>query len=157
MDGVANQRQQREMAWGAKVSPAFRDRVRWSCGVLGAEPDDYMTCIAFESGGTFSPCVLNKAGSGAIGLIQFMPATARSLGTSMVALGRMSAEDQLLYVHKYFERFTGRLPTLADLYMAILWPSAIGKVDATPIFVAGSREYEQNRGLDKDQIGRAHV
>lgn len=41
-----------------------------------------MAAMAFESGETFSPSIKNAAGSGAVGLIQFMPSTAKALGTS---------------------------------------------------------------------------
>lgn len=45
---------------------------------------------------------VNAPGSGAIGLIQFMPSTAKGLGTSTSALKQMTAVDQLAYVEKYF-------------------------------------------------------
>src|SRR3546814_174031 len=66
----------RPIAWGAKVSQEFRDRIWWIAEELGLNPDDLMACIAWESGETFSPSIKNMAGSGATGLIQFMPTTA---------------------------------------------------------------------------------
>jgi hypothetical protein len=59
-----------------------------------------MAAMAFETGGSFSPAVPNKAGSGAVGLIQFMPSTAKGLGTSTEALKKMSAVQQLDFVKK---------------------------------------------------------
>lgn len=146
----------RPIAWGAKVSETFRGRVWWMADTLGIDPDDLMACMAWESGRTFSASVLNKAGSGAIGLIQFMPATARALGTSTVALSQMSAEDQLNYVYKYFLPYKGRLRTLADLYMAILWPAAVGKPDDYVLFDRKKRPvaFRQNAGLDTDRNGK---
>src|SRR5690606_22727031 len=88
----------RALAWGAKVSAEFRARLCEVAAALGVEPDYLMACIAFETGETFRPDVRNAAGSGAVGLIQFMPATARGLGTSTEALARMSAVEQLDYV-----------------------------------------------------------
>lgn len=145
-----------QMAWGAKVSPVFRDRVRWICDqLLYPEPGDLMTCIAWESGRSFSPSKRNMAGSGATGLIQFMPATARALGTTTDALAAMSAEDQLNYVYKYFEPYKGRLRNLSDLYMAILWPKAVGKPDDYVLFQGpGSITYRQNAGLDANRDAR---
>jgi len=140
------------IAWGRRVSPDFKDGVISICAELRCDADNLMACMAFETARTFNPALRNPA-SGATGLIQFLPATAKGLGTTVDALAAMSATDQLEYVREYFKPWIGRLATLPDLYMAILWPSAIGKVDATPIFVAGSREYEQNRGLDKDRDG----
>jgi hypothetical protein len=136
------------LAWGAKVSPVFRDRVRWIGEALGVSPDDLMACMAWESGRTFSPSVKNMAGSGAIGLIQFMPGTAKALGTTSGQLATMTAEDQLNYVFKYFQPYKAKLKTLSDLYMAILWPKAVGKPDDFVLFEGPGIAYRQNAGLD---------
>lgn len=144
------------LAWGAKVSAEFRKRVLAICADLKVNPDYLMACMAFESGRSFSPSVPNAAGSGAVGLIQFMPTTAPGLGTTTEALAAMTAEDQLLYVHKYFTPFRGRLSTLADVYMAILWPAAVGKPDDYGLFVKDGpkpRQYIQNKGLDVNGDG----
>jgi hypothetical protein len=109
--------------------------------------------MAFESGETFSPSVRNAAGSGATGLIQFMPSIATMLGTTTAALARMTAERQLDYVARYFEPYKGRLRTIEDVYMAILWPAAIGKPLDHVLFAAPRRTYQQNRGLDRDRDG----
>ena len=90
------------LAWGKKVSDAFRSRVVEICTNLGSDPNWLMACMAFESAHSFSPSIVNKAGSGAIGLIQFMPATANALGTTTEHLATMTAVQQLDYVEKYF-------------------------------------------------------
>lgn len=141
------------IAWGAKVSQVFRDRVKWIADELGVSASDLMACMAWESGRSFSPSIKNMAGSGATGLIQFMPATAKRLGTTTTALAAMSAEDQLNYVYKYFAPYTGRLHGLSDLYMAILWPAAVGKPDDYPLFTGGI-SYRQNAGLDANRDGK---
>jgi hypothetical protein len=112
--------------------------------------DWLMACMAWETGETFSPSVRNGAGSGAIGLIQFMPATARALGTTSEQLALQTAENQLLYVERYFLPYKGRLNTLSDVYMAILWPAAIGKPEKALLWDAATRPttYRQNAGLD---------
>lgn len=143
----------RPIAWGAKVSPTFRERVWWICDTLRLDPDDLMSCMAWESGRTFSASIVNKAGSGATGLIQFMPTTAKALGTTNASLARMTAEDQLNFVYKYFRPFAGRLKSLSDLYMAILWPAAVGKPDDYALFTGGIA-YRQNAGLDANKDGR---
>jgi hypothetical protein len=66
-----------DIAWGAKVSPVFKARVLWIADSLGCSPNDLMACMAWESGESFSPSKKNMAGSGATGLIQFMPSTAK--------------------------------------------------------------------------------
>ncbi len=142
----------RPIAWGKHVSPVFRERVWWIADTLGLDPDDLMSCMAWESGETFRADVKNMAGSGATGLIQFMPSTAKSLGTTTTELAKMTPEDQLNYVYKYFRPFHGRLNNLGDVYMAILWPKGVGKPDSYVVFDSGVT-YRQNAGLDINKDG----
>lgn len=143
------------LAWGAKVSQEFRRTVVDIAQGLGIEPDWLMACIAFETGYSFSPSVRNAAGSGATGLIQFMPATAKVLGTTTDELARMSAVEQLEYVRLYFKPYAGRMKTLSDVYMAILWPAGIGKPENWALWdrVSKPTTYRQNAGLDFDKDG----
>ena len=67
-----------EMAWGKKVSPAFKRKVIEISAELGIDPNNLMAAMAFESARTFRADIQN-ARSGAVGLIQFMPATAKGL------------------------------------------------------------------------------
>lgn len=145
----------RSLAWGAKVSEAFRDRVFTIADDLATQPDWLMACMAFETGETFSPSVRNAAGSGAVGLIQFMPATARGLGVTSEQLAAMTAEQQLGYVHNYFKPYRWRMKSLADAYMAILWPAAIGRPDSAALWSREERPttYRQNAGLDGNRDG----
>jgi hypothetical protein len=142
-----------QIAWGAKVSSDFRARVIAIAGELGTNPDFLMSAMAFESGETFSPSIRNAAGSGATGLIQFLPSTAMSLGTSVEALAAMTAEEQLVYVEKYLNPYKGRIGNLEDLYMSILRPAAIGKPDSFVLFRRGTIAYEENAGLDANKDG----
>lgn len=146
------------LAWGAQVSEEFRDRVEDICAHLDIDPSWLMACMAFESGETFSAGIRNKAGSGAVGLIQFMPTTAAVLGTSTEALAAMDAEDQLNIVGAYFEAWRLRLHSLGDTYGAILWPGMIGKPDDAVIFDKADphhpKLYLENRGLDLNQDGK---
>lgn len=143
------------LAWGAKVSPEFRDKVRSIAAGLGVDPSDLMACMAWESGRSFSPSKKNMAGSGATGLIQFMPATAKGMGTTTAALAALTAEQQLDWVEKYFRPFKGKLRDLSDLYMAILWPLAVGKPLEYVLWDAKSRPttFRQNAGLDTNRDG----
>lgn len=146
-----------KLAWGRKVSPLFCEKVVAICKDLGFEPSYLMAAIAFETGETFSPSILNKKGSGAVGLIQFMPSTALALGTSSEALKGMTAEDQLHYVHKYFTFKKGKVNELSDVYMTILWPSAVGKPEHYVLFDKNDKlhpkRYIQNAGLDFNKDG----
>lgn len=143
------------IAWGARVSAAFRDKVRVISARLGCDPSDLMSCMAWESGRSFSAGVKNMAGSGATGLIQFMPNTAKGLGTTVEALAKMSAEQQLDWVEKYFAPFRGRLKDLTDLYSAILWPTAVGKPLEYVLWDKRTKPetFRQNAGLDVNKDG----
>lgn len=147
-----------ELAWGAKVSQTFKERIIWIADSLLMPKDGanwLMACIAWESGESFSASVRNMAGSGATGLIQFMPATAKQLGITTEALALMSAEDQLNYVYKYFQPYKGKLLKLSDVYMAILWPKAIGASDTSTLWSSNGMPttYRQNSGLDINKDG----
>ncbi|MEP6915367.1 MAG: peptidoglycan-binding protein [Acidobacteriota bacterium] len=139
------------------TSEEFKAKVVQIAGRLDTNPNFLMAVMSFESGGTFSPSVLNQAGSGAIGLIQFMPATAKGLGTTTAALAEMSAEAQLDVVEKYFRPFKGRLDTIEDTYMAVLLPKAVGKGSEFVLFQKPSVAFDQNKGLDIDKDGRITV
>jgi hypothetical protein len=142
------------IAWGAKVTPAFKNKVIKICTNLGIPPDYLMSCMAFETGETFKPDIKNAAGSGAVGLIQFMPRTAKGLGTSTDSLSKMTAVKQLDYVEKYFHPKKSKLKTLEDVYMAILYPAAIGKPSSHTLFSKNTATYDQNKGFDKNKDGK---
>lgn len=141
-----------DIAWGNRVSPAFKQKVIQISQQLACDPNNLMAAMAFETGETFSPSIRNPA-SGATGLIQFMATTAHALGTSTDALAVMSADTQLDYVYAYMQRFTGRLNSVEDVYMAILWPVAVGKPMDYVLFAEGGAAYAQNKGLDTNQDG----
>ncbi len=144
-----------KVAWGAKVSPLFKERVLWMADALECDPSDLMACMHWESGGTFRPDIKNAAGSGATGLIQFMPSTAKGMGTTTAALAKMKAEDQLNYVYRYFRSYAGKLRNLGDVYMAILWPGGVGKPDHYVLFDRSKKPvtFRQNAGLDVNKDG----
>jgi len=143
------------LAWGAKVSPEFRAKVILIASRLGCNPSDIMACMAWESGRSFDPGKKNMAGSGATGLIQFMPDTAIGLGTTTAELSRMTAVQQLDWVEKYFQPYKGKLRDLSDIYMVILWPKAVGQPLEYVLWDKNSRPttYRQNAGLDGNHDG----
>jgi hypothetical protein len=70
----------------------------------------------------------------------------------------MTAEDQLNWVYHYFVlQMTrhGKITTLEDCYMAILWPNAIGRPASSPLFDRSEKPttYRQNAGLDANKDG----
>ena len=126
--------------------------------------NDLLAMMDFETGGTFDPATKNMAGSGATGLIQFMPDTAKSLGTTTEELSEMSRAQQLEYVDKYLKtNLEGRIgpegADISDLYMSVLFPAAVGKPDDFVLFGEGAiskkyeGRYEANKGLDANNDG----
>ena len=140
-----------------KVSPEFKKKLINIADYLNIEPNYLTAIISFETQHTFSPAIKNIAGSDATGLIQFLPSTAEGLGTSVEELAKMSPEEQLDYVAKYFEPYKSRLNSLEDVYMAVLYPKAIGKDKDAVLFQQGTKEYTQNNGLDRNKDGSITV
>lgn len=167
------------LVWGAKVSCAFRMKVIDIAHKLQADPNHLMTCMAFETGGSFLPYLLSghkahntplpqditdkQLDNCAVGLIQFTQIAVDHLNTigankiSKRKLSHMTAEEQLDYVYLYLKEFRGRLNALEDFYLTILMPRAVG---AKPDFVVFSRAederkkkkwYARNSGLDRNK------
>lgn len=144
------------LAWGAKVPHAFRAKVFTICRDLGwgdEHPSWLMACMAFETGRQFRSDTRNPHSS-ATGLIQFMAATARGLGTTTLKLAAMREVDQLDYVRRYFQPYAHRIHSLEDMYMAILWPRGVGQIIEYVLWKTGTRAYAVNRGLDANRDGR---
>lgn len=128
---------------GKKALLQLQQQFGWSEDQL----DYLIACMKFES--NLNPQAVNKA-SGAVGLIQFMPAICKAYGTTTELMKSRSFAQQIPYVKKHFLPYYKRTYTLSDMYMAILYPSCIGKPDDYPMFVNG-KKYEQNKGLDKNK------
>lgn len=135
-----------------RTSASFRRKVVEIAGRLRMNPTHLMAVMSFETGETFSPSKRNRL-TGATGLIQFMPSTARRLGTTTSELSRMSPERQLDYVERYLRPYRGKMNSLEDAYMAVLWPAAVGRGPNHVLFRRGTRAYRQNNGLDRNRNG----
>ena len=70
---------------------------------VGANPEDLLKVMLYETGGTLSPSKRNSR-TKATGLIQFIPATAKGLGTNIDALSQMTPQEQLFFVQKYLKQ-----------------------------------------------------
>lgn len=105
----------------------FENKVISVANDLGiANPNWLMQIMKAESG--LRADIVNPKG-GAIGLIQFMPRTAKGLGTTTDTLRNMSRVDQMDYVEKYLQPYAGRLNSYFDLYLVVFFPAAIGNTD----------------------------
>jgi peptidoglycan hydrolase-like protein with peptidoglycan-binding domain len=132
-----------------KHGPEFVQKVKEMATRLGVKPEWILAVMKNESG--MDPKARNPSG-GATGLIQFMPATARGLGTTTEALSKMSATEQLKYVEKYFAPFKGKITSGTDLYMATFWPAGVGKPDSYNI--GGAEVARVNKIFDLDKNGQ---
>jgi spore coat assembly protein SafA len=147
------------LAYADQVSPKFAQKVVEMAERLKVDPNHLMVVMHFETGGTFSPSIKNPMSS-ATGLIQFLPSTARSLGTSTAELATMSPERQLDFVERYLAPYAGRMNNVEDAYMAVFYPAAIGRSSNSVLFSQGSLAYQQNAGLDRNhdnQITKAEA
>lgn len=131
------------------LSPAGLAKLVSIADQLGTDPDYLATVIKFEGG--FKTTAKNPF-SGATGLIQFMPSTARALGTTTDELAKMTDVDQLDYVYKYLHD-KGNVSTLERLYLAIFYPKAMGMNPDDIIAYSGDPVYEQNKGFDTQGNG----
>ena len=141
-----------------KLTASERTALIAAANKLGINPDWLATVISFETAGTFSPSIVNRAGSGAFGLIQFMPNTARNiLGTSTadeaVRIGKaMSFGEQL--TRMVIPYFSGRkMSSLEDVYLAVFYPAAMNKPGSYIIGATPGAVYTQNAGFDKSGKG----
>lgn len=137
-------------------SPDFNTKLEKISNALGVKSSDLRAIMRQESGSKGAQAY-NKT-SRATGLIQFMPKTAKSLGTSVEELYKMTAVEQLDYVYKYFKSVNVQPGTdLGGLYMAVFYPKYMHKPDNHVISVRGNKVYDQNRGLDRNHDGTITV
>jgi hypothetical protein len=139
------------------TAPEFR-LLDQHAAAVGATAGALATVIEFEPAGTFSPSIRNPT-SGATGLIQFTASTAKTLGTTLDALAKMTFAEQLLRVRQFYlkvipaaTRARGGMGA-GELYVATFAPAALGTPNGHAIFKRGSKAYEQNAGLDTDKDG----
>lgn len=106
-----------------------------------------------------NPKAVNKD-SRSTGVLQFTPATAKSLGTSPKELLDMSVYEQLHYVDKYISALSGKskyhINSYEDLHLSVFYPKALGKGSDYVIGYEGSRAAEWNKRF-KNKDGHVTV
>ena len=136
----------------------FLEQVHQMCIQLNAHAMALLSIMHHETAGTFNPKIRNKY-SGATGLIQFLPATARALGTSTNELKSMRQRQQLEYVERYFQQRQEEGADLSNpdaLATAVFYPRANGDTNHV-IARRGSRTYRLNRQVDRNRDGILHA
>lgn len=143
-----------------RLSPAELGELAAAAAAIGIPVDWLAAVISFETAGTFSPSVRNAKGSGATGLIQFMPSTAQALlrtatrDEAIRQTAAMSFGEQLRrMVVPYFAPYAARLKSLNDVYLAVFYPAFISKADGDVVAHAGSPVYDQNSVFDTSGKG----
>jgi hypothetical protein len=137
---------------------AFESKVREVSRKLNIPPEWLMAVMHSES--KFDASVSNYKGSGATGLIQFMPATAKEFGISVAQLKNLSHVEQLNYVYKYLSAKQTQFrayETLTDLYIAILYPKALTEDFCYSLYSKPSVSYVMNSGLDLNSDGNVTI
>ena len=138
------------------TSREFRFKARMVANSVSCKLHDLALVMSFETAGSFSPSKENPI-SGAVGLLQFMPDTLHALGVSKSQASAMTDVQQLDLVRRYLEPFAGRIGNLNSLYMSVLWPRLVGASGNAALFSKGSKEYNQNAGLDVNHDGTVQV
>jgi hypothetical protein len=126
----------------------FTEKVNSISSELGIEANWLMFVMWFES--KLNPQAVNPI-SGAQGLIQFMPSTARSLGTTTDVLKRMNNVQQLDYVLAYLRPYKGKMKRWIDVYLAVFYPKAMGNpnfVITSDIVAKQNKVFDLNGDLD---------
>ncbi|HMS52377.1 MAG TPA: transglycosylase SLT domain-containing protein [Chitinophagales bacterium] len=134
---------------------AFSNKVYKVAADLTIEPDWIMAVIDSES--EFHPTISNRNNSGAKGLIQFMDFTLRELGYKKLPTNPINQLDLVkAYLFEATEKY-GKINSVADLKIAILYPKALNKPNSHVLWKKRSAGYHQNRGLDANKDGMVTV
>jgi len=139
--------------------PDFKKKLEKIAAALGTTPNAMLAVMKLESG--VNPAARNASG-GATGLIQFMPDTARRLGTTTDDLRKMDGVQQLDYVYRYYKMTGVGDGSAGDLYMATFMPKYVGYPDHHVLGASGDSGfsgavYRQNKVLDRNHDGKITV
>ena len=139
------------------LSQEFYNKVVQVSKRINCNPNDLMGLMNSESG--LDSTAENKIG--AVGLIQFIPETAKSLGTTTQELKAMSPEEQMVYVEKYLVKakksagYTNDAKIGAGTLYALTFLPGYAKND---ILAEKEKDpnkyYAQNSGLDLNKDGK---
>ena len=144
-----------ELKLNNTYGPKFLEKTKQIAKRLNCDYKDLLGLMNSESG------INSKAGNpngGATGLIQFMPSTAKKLGTTTTALKNMSPIEQLDYVEKYLIQAKAAAGfsssdkiSAGDLYALTFLP---GRANREVLTSQGENFYAQNSGLDANKDGK---
>lgn len=136
------------------LSPEFYQKVVDIAKKVNCSPNDLMGVMNAESS-------LNSSAEnsiGAVGLIQFIPSTAKGFGVTKEQLKNMTPERQLDYVEQFLVKAKGNAGFAESdkidsgtLYSLVFLPKYARNEVLTS---SGEKAYDQNKGLDVDKDGK---
>ena len=128
-----------------KNDSAFLEKTKQIAKKLNCDYKDLLALMNSESG--LNSKAVNSS-SGATGLIQFMPATAKDLGTTTEKLKNMTPTEQLDFVEKYLVKMkkaagfkSGEKLDCGDLYALVFLPGRAKReivTDSSEIYYAAN-------------------
>ncbi len=126
-----------------------------ACISRGWDPNHLSRVIEYES--QYKTTARNNKSS-ATGLIQFMPSTARGLGTSVSKINTMSFEDQLILTLEYLDNVEAMYAPIddsIDMYLAVFHPLSMQRREqgARTFLRRGSPAYNLNTVNDLNHDG----
>ena len=122
-------------------------------------PAEWLMAVMYAES-RFDASAQNHKGSGAVGLIQFMPATLRDMNVTTKQLQNMNHTEQLDFTYQYLQKVqSDRRPfkSLTDVYLGVLYPDALGEDPCYTLYSQPEINYQQNSGLDEDKDGKVTV
>jgi hypothetical protein len=149
------------MALTDDLSDGFFKKVRESCTGLKCNPLDALKVWFSESIGIYADA---KNAAGAYGINQITKNNLASVGFtgSGDEYIKLTAEEQLPYVEKYYKRYTGMLTSVSRLYQVNYLPATMGTV-TQPDGVLAAKDgvyawaYNSNPSLDPDVPKKGYI
>lgn len=117
---------------------------------VGSDPALVGAVIGFESGWDRTA---RNPHSSAVGLIQWTTSGAGAQGLEREQIAAMGTDAQIDLVAEWYGRHNTAGWRVADYYLAVFAPDAIGKPLSAVVYSAPSKAYEQNAALDADGDG----
>lgn len=135
-----------------QYGPEFLNKVKQIAKRINCNYRDLLAVMNSESGINAQQwCKVKGYENKAVGLIQFTESAAKSLGTTLPALAKMTPIQQLDYVEKYYKMWikqknlTGKKLSAGDLYALTYTPNYVNQ---EVLAVKGQKFYNANAGLD---------
>ena len=140
------------------LTPEFKQKVDAIEQRLKHGAGSLLAVMSFETGGTFDPAVKNRAGQWGDRLNPVHAVYGQGLrDLAQMRWRKMSAEEQLEYVEKYFQPYKGKMGTLEGCVYGGAVPEGHRQARVVSAVHEGTKAYEQNAGLDRDKKGMVTV